>query len=147
MGTNNSTTPTGPVLLYDGTCGLCNRSVRFLLRMDKHGRLHFAALQSEPGQEYLRLQGLPTGDFDSLVYAPDWSQPVKGDYLLRTSGVVAALKVCGGFAKAMGSVLGVIPTSWRDAGYKLIARWRYQIWGEWKACPMPKPEWTKRFFG
>ena len=45
----------------------------------------------------------------------------------------------------MGAVLGVIPTSWRDAGYKVIARWRYQIWGEWKTCPMPKPEWTKRF--
>ena len=147
MSTNNSTTPTGPVLLYDGTCGLCNRSVRFLMRMDRHGRIKYAALQSEPAQAYLRSQGLPTDDFDSMVFVPDWSQPERGDYLLRTSGVVAALKVCGGFAKAMGTILGVIPTSWRDAGYKVIARWRYQIWGEWEACPMPKKEWTKRFFG
>ena len=137
----------GPVLLYDGTCGLCNRSVRFLLRMDRHGRIKYAALQSEPAQAYLSSRGLPTDDFDSLVFVTDWSQPERGDYLLRTSGVVAALKVCSGFAKAMGVVLGVIPTSWRDAGYKLIARWRYQIWGEWKECPMPKREWTKRFFG
>ena len=147
MGTNNSKTPTGSVLLYDGTCGLCNRSVRFLLRMDKHGRLHFAPLQSDAAQEYLQSQGLPTDDFDSLVFLPDWSQPVQGDYLLHTNGVVAALRVCGGLAKAMGAVLGVIPTSWRDGGYKVIARWRYSIWGELKACPLPNPEWTKRFFG
>ena len=147
MGTNNSTIPTGPVLLYDGTCGLCNRSVRFLLRMDKHGRLRFAALQSAPAQEYLKAQGLPVDDFDSLVFVPDWSQPVQGDYLLRTSGVVAALRVCGGFGGFLGALLGVIPASWRDAGYRIIARWRYRIWGDASTCPLPKPEWTARFFG
>ena len=134
-----------PVLLFDGTCGLCNRSVRLLLRMDQHARIHFAPLQSEPAQAYLRSQGLPTEDFDSMVFVPDWTNTSQGHYLLRTNGVVAALRVCGGLAKAMGTVLGIIPTSWRDAGYKVIARWRYRIWGEWQACPLPKPEWTKRF--
>lgn len=134
-----------PVLLFDGTCGLCNRSVRLLLRMDQHARIHFAPLQSEPAQAYLRSQGLPTEDFDSMVFVPDWTNPSQGHYLLRTNGVVAALRVCGGLAKAMGTVLGIIPTSWRDAGYKVIARWRYRIWGKWQACPLPKPEWTKRF--
>jgi predicted DCC family thiol-disulfide oxidoreductase YuxK len=134
-----------PVLLFDGTCGLCNRCVRWLLRMDRHARMHFAPLQSEPAQAYLRSQGLPTDDFDSLIFVPDWSNPQHGDYRLRTSGVVAALRVCGGMAKVLGNMLGIIPTSWRDAGYKVIARWRYQIWGEWQACPLPKPEWTKRF--
>lgn len=147
MDTNDPKAISGPVLLFDGTCGLCNRSVRFLLRMDRRGRLHFAPLQSEPAQAYLRSQGLPTDDFDSMVFVPDWAHPERGDYLLRTSGVVAALRACGGMARAMGNVLGIIPTSWRDAGYKVIARWRYRIWGEWQACPLPKPEWTKRFIG
>ena len=56
-----------PVLLFDGECGLCNGVVRFLLRQDTAARLHFAPLQSGPAQEYLRAQGLPTADFDSLV--------------------------------------------------------------------------------
>lgn len=144
---SDSPTISGPVLLFDGTCGLCNRCVRLLLRLDRHGRLRYAPLQSDSAQAYLRSQGLPTDDFDSLIFVPDWSHPERDDFLIRTNGVVAALKVCGGFAKAIGAVLGVIPTSWRDAGYKLIARWRYRIWGEWQACPLPKPEWTRRFIG
>ena len=50
----------GPVLLFDGTCGLCNRCVRLLLRLDRRARLHFAPLQSAPAQAYLRTHGLPT---------------------------------------------------------------------------------------
>ena len=64
----------GPVLLYDGECGLCNRVVRLLLRLDRGERLRFARLQSDAGQSYLQAQGLPAADFDSLVYVPDWGR-------------------------------------------------------------------------
>lgn len=137
----------GPVLLFDGTCGLCNRCVRLLLRSDRHERMHFAPLQSAPAQDYLRSHGLPTDDFDSLIFVPDWSQRERRDFLSRTNGVVAALRVCGGVAGACGAMLKVIPSSWRDAGYKLIARWRYRIWGEWKPRPLAKPAWAARFIG
>ena len=63
------------VLFYDGQCGLCNRVVRLLLQTDRAGRLRFATLQSAPAQAYLRQQGLPTQDFDSLVFVPDWERP------------------------------------------------------------------------
>jgi len=141
----NSETQTQPVLLFDGTCGLCNRCVRLLLRLDRHERMHFAPLQSDLAQAYLRAHGLATDDFDSLIFVPDWAAKEQPDFLRRTDGVVAALKVCGGFARTMGAVLGVIPRSWRDAGYKIIARCRYRIWGEWKPRPLPKPEWAARF--
>jgi len=136
---------TGPVLFFDGECGLCNRSVRFLLRMDRHGRLKFAPLQSDLAQAYLRQHGLPTEDFDSMVLVPEWSRRDLPEYTLRTTAVAAALKCCGGFANAMGTVLGWVPASWRDAVYKLVARWRYRLWGKWQTCPMPKREWTRRF--
>src|ERR1700690_2928126 len=35
----------GPVVLYDGTCGLCHRSVRWLLRHERDHALQFAPLQ------------------------------------------------------------------------------------------------------
>lgn len=136
---------TGPVLFFDGTCGLCNRSVRLLLRLDRRERLHFAPLQSEPAQAYLRQHGLPTEDFDSMVLVPSWERRTQPEFALRTDAAVRALKACGGFAKAMGTVLGWVPSAWRDAVYKLIARWRYRIWGEWRPCPLPKPEWSRRF--
>ena len=79
-----------PVLLYDGECGLCNRLVRLLLRSDRAGRLNYAPLQSEPAQAYLRAQGLPVTDFDSLVFVPDWNQPAQGAYRMRDQATKVA---------------------------------------------------------
>ena len=79
-----------PVLLYDGRCGLCNRLVRGLLRADRAGRLNYAPLQSAPAQTYLRAQGLPATDFDSLVFVMDWDYPETYPPLFRTDGALAA---------------------------------------------------------
>lgn len=133
-----------PVLLYDGECGLCNACVRFLLRQDRNGRLRFAPLQSEPGQQFLRRQGLPTEDFDTLVFVPDWNEQAPGGYLLRTDGVLAACSVAGGKA-AWFAPLRVLPRGLRDRAYKLVARFRYRLFGEYRPTPLPDPEWERRF--
>ena len=137
-------TVAGPVLLFDGECGLCNRCVRLLLRLDRAARLRYAPLQSPAAQAYLKAQGLPTEDFDSLVFVPDWANAAEVP-LRRTDGVLAALRLCPGTGRALAAVLGIFPATWRDAGYKLIARWRYRIWGEWRPRPLARPEWAERF--
>ncbi len=133
-----------PVLLYDGECGLCNRLVRSLLRSDRAGRLNYAPLQSAPAQGYLRTQTLPTQDFDSLVFVPDWDRPVVGGYRLRTDGALAACAVVGGMWRVV-SWLGVLPVWVRDPFYKIVARMRYALFGEYRPAPLPEPEWEKRF--
>ncbi len=133
-----------PVLLYDGECGLCNRLVCALLRSDRAGRLHYAPLQSEPAQAYLRARGLPTADFDSLVFVPDWNQPAAGAPLLRTSGALAACAEVGGAWRAV-AWLRVLPAWLRDPFYKLVARSRYALFGTYRSSPLPEPEWEKRF--
>jgi len=140
-----STEQGGPVLLFDGVCGLCNRVVRLLLRLDRRGVLRFAALQSEPAQEFLRTHGLPTEDFSTLVLVPDWSRRTEGHYFVRTDAVVLALWMCGGTSRVFTAVLRVVPRWLRNAGYRFVARMRYKIFGPWKACPLPRQEWTKRF--
>lgn len=136
-----------PVLLYDGECGLCNRVVRFLLRCDARGVVHYAPLQSEAGQAVLRAHGLPTDDFDSLVWVADWQHAATSEIRLRTEGVVAALRACGGAARVLGDIVSVIPIPLRDAGYRAVARWRYRIFGPWQECPLPRAEWRERFVG
>lgn len=133
-----------PVLLYDGECGLCNGVVLFMLRHDRAGRLHFAALQSDPAQHYLRAQGLPTADFGSLVFVPDWNDPRPGAYLMRTDGALAAFAELGQPWRRM-SWLGIVPRFVRDAVYKLISKTRYAIFGEYRPRPLPDPAWEKRF--
>jgi predicted DCC family thiol-disulfide oxidoreductase YuxK len=135
-----------PVLLYDGECGLCNAVVRFLLRRDRAVRLHFAALQSAPAQAYLAAQGLPTADFDSIVFVPDWNRPAPGAALLRTDGALAALNELGGGWRTVAK-LRVLPRWLRDPFYKLVARTRYALFGQYRPTPLPDPTWAERFLG
>lgn len=135
----------GPVLLFDGACGLCNRIVRLLLRLDRAGRLRYAPLQGSAAQAYLRAVGLPTADCESLVFVPNWERREERDFLLRTDGVIAALRAVGGPARGLAGLLTVFPPGWRDAGYRMVARWRYRIFGEWHSRPLARAEWAGRF--
>jgi predicted DCC family thiol-disulfide oxidoreductase YuxK len=135
-----------PVLLYDGECGLCNGVVRFMLRRDSRGRLHFASLQSEPGQAYLRAQGLPTADFGSLVFVPDWNDQRRGGYQLRTDGALAAFAELDSAWRAM-AWFRIVPRFLRDAAYKVVSKSRYAIFGTYQPRPLPDPAWEKRFLG
>lgn len=137
-----STSAPGPVLLFDGECGLCNRIVRRLLALDREGKLRFAPLQGPAAQAYLRAKGLPTVDFSTLVFVPDWPAHVAAP-LLRTDGVIAALRAVG--RPGWAGTLAGLPRFLRDAGYKIVARTRYAIVGPWRACPLPRPEWVARF--
>ena len=133
-----------PVILFDGECGLCNRTVRLLMRWDNWGRLRYAPLQGFEAQKFLRLHGLPTREFSSLVLVRDWEHRERTDYALRTDAVIVALRACGGLGTTVGNLLRLIPRPLRDGGYRLIARWLYRVFGPWRACPLPKAEWRQR---
>jgi len=142
------TTPaaaTGPVLLFDGECGLCQRLVRVLLSLDRRDILRFTPLQGAPAQEFLRRHGLATEDFSTLIFVPDWAGRDRPDFRLRTDGVIAALRAAGGAGRWWAILLAVVPTALRDAGYGVVARWRHRLFGPWRARPLLRPEWAGRF--
>lgn len=133
-----------PVLLFDGECGLCNWCVRRLLATDRDGRLHYAPLQGESAQAYLRAHGLPTTGFDSLVFVRDWDHPGVHAPLLRTDGALAAAAEVGGIWRLV-TWLRVLPGWLRDPCYKLVARFRYTLFGAYRPSPLPNPAWARRF--
>jgi len=136
-------TPRTSVLLYDGECGLCQNLVRLMLRIDRRGVLCFAPLQGSAAQEFLRRHGLNTTDFDSLVFAVDLTQADTAFYL-RTAGVLAALRELGGWARLLAWLLATVPVTWLDAGYRLVARLRYRLFGHSRPKPLPNPDWARR---
>ncbi|MES2693835.1 MAG: DCC1-like thiol-disulfide oxidoreductase family protein [Verrucomicrobiota bacterium] len=133
------------MLFFDGECGLCNRLVRVLLQLDDEGRLHYAPLQGASAQGYLRSHGLPTKDFDTLIFVPEWRDRARPEYRVRTTGVIGALRAIGGGARVWGDVLALVPAPLRDLGYKGVARTRYALFGPWKPLPLPRAEWQARF--
>ncbi|MGE0192564.1 MAG: thiol-disulfide oxidoreductase DCC family protein [Planctomycetota bacterium] len=128
---------TPPVLvLYDGACGLCQRSVRFLLARDRRDALRFAALEGPVGQAVLARH--PTADVgaDSLRTVLDHGQP--GERLLvRSSAALAALAALGG-AWRLVRMLEAVPRRWRDAVYDAVAARRHR-WFPADACALPTP--------
>ncbi|MCS6245261.1 MAG: DUF393 domain-containing protein [Opitutus sp.] len=132
-----------PVLLYDGECGLCQSLVRLMLRVDRRGVLCFAPLQGKTAQVFLRSHGLNTTDFDSLVFAVNLARTDAAFYQ-RTAGVLAALRELGGGWRLLGRLLAVVPVVWLDAGYRLVARLRYRIFGHSEPKPLPNPDWARR---
>jgi predicted DCC family thiol-disulfide oxidoreductase YuxK len=116
-----------------------------LLRLDRRGRLRFASLQGPSSQAFLREHGLPERDFSTIVFIPDWDRRDGPGLLMRSAGAAAALKACGGAGRAVGIAIGIFPTAWGNAAYNLAARIRYRLFGPWRACPLPRPEWARRF--
>jgi predicted DCC family thiol-disulfide oxidoreductase YuxK len=132
-----------PLLMYDGTCGLCNACVRLLLRIDKQAKLRFAPLQGVTAQATLRERGLPTEDFGSLIFVPDFPRK-DGPHHRRTEGVLRVFEELGGGWRVI-AWLRVIPGWLRDPLYKIVARLRYRLFGEYRPRPLKKAEWAMRF--
>ncbi|MFC7136618.1 thiol-disulfide oxidoreductase DCC family protein [Halobaculum litoreum] len=127
-----------PVILFDGVCNLCHRTIRFLVRHDDAGVFRFAPLDSPVGQALLRERGLPTADHDSFVL-------VEGDETYRKS--TAALRVARrlGLPWRLAWAGRWLPLGVRDAVYDLVAEYRYDVFGKKDACEVPEPEVRERF--
>jgi predicted DCC family thiol-disulfide oxidoreductase YuxK len=128
----------GPIVLYDGVCGMCNRLVQFLVRRDRRGRLRFAALQGETGQALLRTHGLRTDDFDTAVLVEG------GRAYTRSRAILRTLRGLGG-AWALLGPLDMIPAPLLDFFYDRVANNRYRVFGRSDACMLPPPEMRARF--
>ena len=126
------------ILLFDGVCNLCNGVVQFIIKRDKEGKFKFAALQSEAGQGILKKFGLPLDDFESFVF-------VHGDkYYQKSTAALHVARELGGIWKLFYFFI-ILPKSFRDFLYSLIANSRYKIFGRQDSCMIPTPELKGRF--
>jgi predicted DCC family thiol-disulfide oxidoreductase YuxK len=120
-----------PIVFFDGVCGLCNRSLDFLLLIDRRHVLRFAPLQGETARQVLRID--PQDELRTIVVCDRAGQA------RQSAAIVKILGHLGGFWKFVSWLLWLIPRPLRDIGYNLIARNRYRMFGKTEACRMPKP--------
>jgi predicted DCC family thiol-disulfide oxidoreductase YuxK len=137
------------LVVFDGNCGLCNGWVRWLLRRDRHDRLRFAASSSSLVADLLaqHSQLLPPGQIPGTVLV--FRDPCRPNQKVwsRFAAVRIVLNELPGPWPALSRVLGGIPGFLSDPAYRLVARWRYRIWGRLDHCPIPTPEQRERFVG
>jgi predicted DCC family thiol-disulfide oxidoreductase YuxK len=135
------------LVIFDGHCGLCNRSVRWFLRRDRRDRLRFVASESAKVAGLLERHEIETPDSglgpETILVVRDAGGPAER-VLVRSEAVLALLDELPRPWPAVAAALDWIPRPVRDLGYRLIAHWRYRIWGRLKSCPIPAAgEWER----
>lgn len=130
--------PPQPLLLYDGKCGFCGWTVRFVLRHDRSAAFRFAPLASEAGQAQLTHYGVEPA-IDSIIVIDG------GRALVRSDAVLAILQRLGGPWHLL-RIGGLMPRRLRDALYDVIARRRHHISRRFGlACVVPTAAERRRF--
>jgi len=130
------------LVLYDGGCGLCHRSVGFLARRDRDGtRFVFASLGGETAAA--RLAETTAAPFPAGTVVV---RTADGRLLLRSDAVLHALGRLGGAWRGLARCLALVPRPLRDVTYSLVARIRGRIFARPKGtCPRLPARLSERF--
>jgi predicted DCC family thiol-disulfide oxidoreductase YuxK len=111
-------------LFYDGHCGLCHRSVQFLLRRDPQGEtFRFAPLQGPSFQAMVPAASRSTLPDSMLLLTVD------GRLLLKSDAWLHIMHRLGGAWKLLGALCRIIPRPLRDSVYDAVAAVRFRIFG------------------
>jgi predicted DCC family thiol-disulfide oxidoreductase YuxK len=132
-----------PIVFFDGDCGLCHRSVAFLLERDRDGRLRFAHLQGDLARRLLPPAMRDVGRDGTVVLL----EPAAGPRVSRRS-------------EAVLRALGYLPPPWRwlgllsgirplypaaDLAYRFIVHRRREWFGGADRCALPDARYRARF--
>lgn len=119
--------PDGPILFFDGDCGLCNRSVRMLIKMDRQTCLYFAPLQGSTAKEALS-EALRQELSSAILVLPN------GQRYTRSDSALQAIILTGSPWRFLAKPALRFPKSWRDSVYNWIARNRSRFFKN--SCPL-----------
>lgn len=119
------------LVLYDGECGLCQRSVAWLVRHDRRARLHYAPLQGDTARPFVG----EAAHFDTIVLLERAGDGGVRRYERSRAALRLAFLV-GGVWRAL-SWLRLLPAWLTDLPYRLVARHRLRLFGRADACAVP----------
>mmetsp|Transcript_8176 Transcript_8176/g.11387 ORF Transcript_8176/g.11387 Transcript_8176/m.11387 type:complete len:164 (+) Transcript_8176:142-633(+) len=127
---------------FDGVCNLCDGFINLVADYDSQAKVKFGAIQrhSELMQSYGAGRYAIGGEeeLSTLVLILDGQVFVRSEAALRTMALLdSPLKYL--------SVFICLPRPIRDLGYKLVAKYRYSIFGQTETCRPPTPKFQQRF--
>jgi predicted DCC family thiol-disulfide oxidoreductase YuxK len=137
--------PQDMIVLYDGVCGFCDRTVQFILKRDRPDRFRFATLQSDYARAILERHGRDPDEMNSVVLVEHPGEERERIHL-RSQAVFRILRALGGIWRVV-AMAGYLPAPLLDLGYGAVARVRYRVFGKFEECRIPSPEQKAKFLG
>lgn len=115
------------IIYFDGVCGLCNRFVNFLIKIDKDDIYRFATLQSEAAK---KLNIDEVHNLSTVVFQEH------NKIRIKSNAVIHILYHKGGAWKLI-ILLKLFPRFLRDFVYDFVAKKRYKWFGKNNNCRVP----------
>lgn len=128
----------GPLMVFDGYCGLCSRAVQFVLRHDRNAVFRYVPAQTPLGTAIYQQYGLDAQNYETFILVC-----AGRGYFASDAAIELARRLP--FPWSLGVALGILPKRWRDGLYFLVARNRMRLFGRSVACYLPSPENRSRF--
>ncbi len=141
MGANAPAEPQH-VVLYDGTCGFCERTTRWIVDADRAGRFHFAPLQGPTAAAILARHPDVPMDLDSVVYVDRSDGPER--VYTRSDAAFRIAERLGGLPRWLRWTRR-LPRRLTDVLYRAFARSRHRVSSAMAPCPLPPPTVRARF--
>lgn len=126
------------VVLFDGTCKLCNGWARFVIAHDSAHRIKLATVQSPEGQELLLWAGLPTTDFNTIVLISGNAFFIRSEAMFEITDRLPA-------PWRWLTIARFVPGRIRDWMYDKIAVNRYKLFGQYDSIQQPAADHEHRF--
>ena len=127
-----------PIILFDGVCNFCNRTVNIILKYDQDLHFQFAASQSQAGINILQHYKLDQKASASVILIANEKVYTKTDAVIQ---IATHLK---GWPRLF-RLIQFIPKPIRDFGYDLVAKNRYALFGKMETCRIPDESTRHRF--
>jgi|TARA_B100000497_G_scaffold127486_1_gene169460 predicted DCC family thiol-disulfide oxidoreductase YuxK len=115
------------VIIYDGPCTLCNKSVAWIFKRDKNNLFLFGSLKSEWAKAHLPAE---LQSEDSVVFVKD------NEFYIRSKAVLMILELLPRWKWT--KIFQYLPSWLLDAVYKLIAKTRYKIFRQEFCAVLPQ---------
>ena len=116
------------IVFYDGVCHLCNGLVQFVLKFERQQNVSFAQLQSNVAKNM--IPNLVDNEYPSVIFF----NKIKDKFYTRSSAVIQLFWFMGGFWKIFAFLLWLVPRPLRNLGYRIVAYYRYKIFGRSDVC-------------
>jgi predicted DCC family thiol-disulfide oxidoreductase YuxK len=137
------------LLLYDGLCGVCNNAVQWVIQRDSANSFCFAPQQSALAADILSRSGIDREAMlrNNSVYLVLDAGSEHERVLTQSDVTVTLLLLLGGRWRVLGKILRAVPRFARNSAYRMFARNRYRLTGQYEVCPVPSETEQMKFVG